>query len=314
MDFLSQSIEALCASDENRSKFEAAMRKVKEDVASGKLIITPKTDEERQQWERQQACWERDRYNADIGKENEIDGYNCEVCKNKGMVAEVLEEENSCRTIYKQCKCRAIRTFIRKAKASGLKDVMEKYTFASYETNEGWQKTLKETAMKFTTDDEHTWFFVGGQSGCGKSHLCTAICTRYLKQNKNVKYMMWRDDSNYIKSIINNSEEYQNAIQSYKKVDVLYIDDLFKMGKNQQGEVPRPTTADINLAFEILNYRYNNKSLVTIISSERRINDLMDIDTAVGGRIAEMTTNYGYALDIKDDPKKNYRIKGIVEL
>ena len=40
----------------------------------------------------------------------------------------------------------------------------------------------------------------------------------------------------------------------------------------------------------------------------------MDIDTAVGGRIEEMTTDYGYALDIKDDPEKNYRIKGIVEL
>lgn len=314
MDFLKQSIEALCRSDEDRTKLADAFQKVKEDIESGRLIINPTTDEERLQWEKDRAFRERDGYNNESGSEHEVDGYECPVCKNKGMVAEVVEEDAHYRVVYKNCKCRAIRTFIRKAKASGLKDVMKNYTFAGYEANEEWQKVLKDTAMKFATDKDHTWFFVGGQSGCGKSHLCTAICTHYLKQGKNVKYMMWRDDSNYIKSVINDSVEYQQAIQSYKKVDVLYIDDLFKMGKNQQGEVPRPTTADVNLAFEILNYRYNNKELVTIISSERRISDLMDIDTAVGGRIAEMTTAYGYALDIKDDAKKNYRVKGIVEL
>lgn len=314
MDFMKQSIEALCHSEENRSKLAEAIRQLKEDVDNGKIIMNPTTDEERHRWEMERAYWERDRYNSEDGAENEVDGYNCDECKNKGMIAEVIEEDGHYRCIYNNCKCRAIRTFIRKAKASGLKDVMKKYTFSKYETTEDWQTILKDKAMRFASDDEHSWFFIGGQSGCGKSHLCTAICTHYLKQGKNVKYMMWRDDSNYVKSVINDSEEYQKAINSYKKVDVLYIDDLFKMGKNQLGEVPRPTTADINLAFEVLNYRYNNKDLITIISSERRISDLMDIDSAVGGRIAEMTTDYGYALDIRDDVTKNYRIKGIVEL
>jgi hypothetical protein len=85
------------------------------------------------------------------------------------------------------------------------------------------------------------------------------------------------------------------------------------MGKNQMGEVPRPTTADINLAFEILNDRYNS-GRITVLSSERRIGEILDIDAAVGGRIYEMATPGGYALNIKDDAKKNYRTQAVVTL
>lgn len=315
MNFIKECIADIVGnSADNAEKYKTALRQMRDDIASGKLIVSPKTDDEKKQWLRERAYTERDSYNAETGKENEIDGYNCDICKNKGLIADVVEDENGCRTVYKQCKCRAVRIFIRKANASGLKDVLKKYTFSNYEIKEDWQKTVKERAMQFAKDDLHNWFFIGGQSGAGKSHLCTAICTYYLKQNKNVKYMMWRDDSNYVKSIINDSEEYQRAVQNYKKVDVLYIDDLFKMGKDQQGNVPRPTTADINLAFEILNYRYNNKGLITIISSERQLHEIVDIDTAIGGRIYEMTAEGGYAIDIKNDDKKNYRNKGIVEL
>ena len=53
-----------------------------------------------------------------------------------------------------------------------------------------------------------------------------------------------------------------------KKVKVLYIDDFFKGGI---------TDADFRLAFEIINARYNDKGLRTIISSEVKIKDLMKI-------------------------------------
>lgn len=314
MDGLMKFMEnSVLTSDEKISKFSEAMRKLKADVKSGKAIISPKTPEEYKVWERQRAETEVQSFNAEVGREHEIDGYHCELCKDRGMIAEMAEDDYGCRAVYRQCRCRAIRTFIRKAKKSGLTDVMKKYTFSAYQAKEDWQKQLKAAAERFVKDDAPRWFFIGGQSGSGKTHLCTAICTCFLRQNRNVRYMMWRDESSYIKSVVNDPERYREAVQGLKKVDILYIDDLFKMGRNQMGEVPRPTTADINLAFEILNDRYNG-GRITVLSSERQIGEILEIDAAVGGRIYEMATPGGYALNIKDDAKKNYRTKAVVTL
>ena len=85
----------------------------------------------------------------------------------------------------------------------------------------------------------------------------------------------------------------------------MYIDDLFKTGKADDNTVQKPTGADINAAFEIINYRYNNPSLLTIISSELSQDELIDIDEAIGGRIYEKST----AFSIGKNRDRNYRIK-----
>ena len=101
-----------------------------------------------------------------------------------------------------------------------------------------------------------------------------------------------------------NSDEYEELLKPWKTVDVLYIDDLFK---TEQGK--NPTTADVNIAFEILNYRYRNSKLITIISSERTIQEIVGIDEAVGSRIFEKSGNY--CINISKDIKKNYRLKNM---
>ena len=71
-----------------------------------------------------------------------------------------------------------------------------------------------------------------------------------------------------------------------------------------------PTPADVNVAFEIINYRYNNPSLLTIISSELTEADLLDIDEAVAGRIFERAKS----ISISKNRDRNYRIKKAVTL
>ena len=95
-----------------------------------------------------------------------------------------------------------------------------------------------------------------------------------------------------------------NVEKVWKKAEVLYIDDLFK---TEQGK--NPTTADINVAFEILNYRYRNPQLITLISSEKTIQELVRIDEAVGSRIFEMSRDF--CVNIGKDIKKNYRLKDL---
>lgn len=289
---------------------------IREKLKSGDVEIkdkkkeTPEEKKERIKRLEQTSC---DFFNGSKGSLNEADGYNCDVCKNRGGIMRLKETADSFYQVYTPCKCMKIRGMLQKLKRSGLSKSIKEYSFEKYETKEPWQENLKRLAIQFTKDDKNTWFYIGGQSGCGKTHLCTAITAHYLRLNKSAHYMLWRDEVTKIKSSITNAEAYEKMISELKTVEVLYIDDMFKMGKDQNGQVQRPTAADINIAFEIINYRYNNRDLVTIVSSERSIHDIMDIDEAVGGRIFERCSKGNYLFNIKKDVNKNFRRKEVTE-
>ncbi len=251
-----------------------------------------------------------DGLNATVGNRNEEDGYNCDICKNKGYIVRVVDKEDgNFYQVCTPCKCEEVRRSIMRMKRSGLKDVIKDYTFDKFQDEEPWQKTIKTAAMEYAKNPEG-WFFIGGQSGSGKTHICTAICREFLLGGKQVIYMLWRDDVVKIKGALTDSEEYAKLINKFKTAEVLYIDDLFKTGKAADNTVQKPTGADINVAFEIINYRYCNPSLLTIISSELSEDELLDIDEATGGRIYERAKS----ISIAKNRDRNYRIRKVVTI
>lgn len=221
-------------------------------------------------------------------------GYDCPKCKNRGHFAQDVDGE--IKTI--ECDCMKIRRSITAIEKSGLKDQIKKMTFDNYIATEDWQKICLDKAKRF----EKGWAYFGGQSGAGKTHLCTAIVGKMLKQGIQTKYMLWRDDSIKLKAKVND-EEYENLIGEYKKAELLYIDDFFKTQKDKP-----VTQADVNLAFEIINYRDNNPQSITIISSELLTEQLVEIDEATAGRIIKHSK--GFIFNIKQDRARNYRLKG----
>lgn len=116
--------------------------------------------------------------------------------------------------------------------------------------------------------------------------------------------MLWRDEATALKAVVNDDTEYQRLIAPLKTVLVLYIDDFWKTGGAENGGKKFPTPGDINLAFEILNSRYNRPELVTILSGEWTTDELMGIDAAVGSRIYQRAKDYHF--DIKRDPARNH--------
>lgn len=240
-----------------------------------------------------------DFFNNNIGHKNEIDGYDCSICKNKEFIAKLDESGNE---IFAYCKCHRIREMLRRAKNSGLGNILVDYSFDKFIASEGWQKENKAKAQEFCADAAARWFYIGGQVGSGKTHLCTAICAHYIKAGSDVIYMLWVEEAKKLKALVNDYYEYQQLIDKYKKTAVLYIDDFLKV---QNGE--EPTKADINLAFEILNSRLLSKDLITIISSEKTLIDLLQYDEATMSRIYQQTGNY--KIIIEKDLKKNYRLK-----
>lgn len=247
------------------------------------------------------ARQEAELLNMETGKAHEADGYDCTDCRNRGYhyYAEGIY------VTRRDCECQKARRSIRRMQASGLGNVIHKYTFSRYRTEEEWQRRIVETAEAFLDADGPQWFYIGGASGAGKSHICTAICRNLLKSNA-VHYMMWENECPELKSVVNDAEVYQKRMSHLKNVDVLYIDDFFSGRKTRNGEVIPPTGADVRLAREIMNHRYVNGK-TTIISSEWYSMEVYEIDAALGGRIVEMCGPH--CLNVKRGAEKNYRLK-----
>lgn len=257
-----------------------------------------------------------DDHNATAGDMNKEDGYNCDICKNRGNIAVVTQNEMFGYYTYglQDCKCCRIRNAIRRLNRSGLKNRVKECTFERYETQDAWQQTIKDKAMRFAASDGDDWFFIGGQSGAGKTHICTAAAIAKLKQGRELRYMEWREEVPKIKACIKDAPKYEEMMRELKTVAVLYIDDLFKVGRRPDGEIPMPTQGDINLAFEIINYRSSQPELITIISTERTMAELIEIDEAVAGRIAARSKQNGYCINLSSDSRKNWRMRGMTEL
>lgn len=249
--------------------------------------------------------------NSTIGALDKQDGYSCALCKNKGIIAyPEISELGYSTVVFRECVCMKPRRSLRRLERSGLKSLIKDYTFERFNVYKPWQGLMLNAARCYAKKPEG-WFFVGGQSGSGKTHICTAICRELLLSGRAVIYMLWRDTVAQLKAAVTDEKRYAELINEYKTVDVLYIDDLFKVGRSKEAAA-QPTSADINVAFEILNYRYNNPALLTVISSEYSIADIISIDEAVGGRIYERAKN-GNACSIKRDRGKNYRLRSATE-
>ncbi len=239
--------------------------------------------------------WQCDIYNELQGHLNESDGYNCDICKNKGQIAIISDDT----VINRPCKCTPIRDSLKILRESGLANC----TFDNFNCGEKWQEKLLETGRNFVETTRGEWLFIGGQSGSGKTHICTAVLRSLVFRYRiKVELFKWAEDSKRLKQLVNDPA-YTEAMNVYKTPKVLYIDDFFKIKRGEN-----VTAADVNLAFELLDYRYCNK-LLTIISSELSLDEIVDIDEAIGGRITQRSGRF--ELYISKDRKRNYRLKPI---
>lgn len=277
------------------------MESVREMLFRGSRSVPSYSPEEAQRLTAQMRV---EAYNSCTGS---LSGYDCKKCMNRGSLALLNEAGNG--ILMRDCSCMKIRRCVWKMESSGLSDIIRKYTFDSFRCNTDWQEKLRSTAETFAKKAD-SWFLLCGQSGAGKTHLCTAICRQLLLDGREVVYMPWREDITTLKGLSLDSEEREKQLQRIKTAEVLYIDDLFKNGRDKDGS-SMPTRADVELAFEIMNYRYNSR-LVTILSTERSPQELLEIDQALGSRITERSEEY--VLFVGPDSSRNYRLRSIVSL
>jgi len=263
----------------------------------------------------------RDRYNSSPGQLRdgyyistmqsdktfiEGDGYDCKLCLNRGDTMRIRDTGSGVYEAFDECRCMRIRRSIWRMKKSGLEKSIREMKFERFEVKEDWQQKMIDLAMRYVDEGARNgrWLYFGGQPGCGKTHICTAVAGKLLYE-MDLIYVVWPHISKKLKAIVNEAEEYEREVSRLQEVGVLYFDDLFKPVTNDSGERVPPTPADLKLAFEILNYRYINK-LPTILSSEWYINELAELDEATGSRIYERCGEF--AMSIGRDKDRNRRM------
>ena len=222
--------------------------------------------------------------------------HNCEICNNSRII--VWEDEDGY-VVCKPCTCAQAFDFENRIRKSGLLNVFEEFSFDKFEVKMVWQQKIKQKALDFVANPSGNWFFIGGQVGAGKTMICTAIVKELLEKGFDAMYVQYRQEIMKLKMSMEDFGNYTETMNRMKTVKVLYIDDLFK-GNNI------PSEADIRIIFELLNYRYINKDLITIISTEKNINDIISIDEAIGSRIYQRSRDF--QINLAQNKAMNYRL------
>ena len=228
---------------------------------------------------------------------NQENNYKCDKCKDMLFIE---QSDGS----YGPCECRQIRIAENKLKASGVSEEFRKMRFESFNYQNSVE-TLEAylTAKSYSKDfaeiraARKNSIILSGQVGSGKTHLGMSIANNLLDDSVGVIYMPYRSSITNLKQSITDEENYQREIRSYKEAHVLLIDDLFK---------GRITESDTNIIYEIVEYRYF-KNLPMIVTTEKTVDELLDIDEAIGSRIYEMSKNYLITMKGRG---LNYRLHG----
>lgn len=234
--------------------------------------------------------------NPDKSRDKPVGMENCKVCKGLGFI---LKKQENGQVISRYCDCAKKKISREKFERTEIANKYN-YTFKNFQAKEDWQKDILNTAKEYIESyDGNDWFYIGGQVGAGKTHICTAIL-RNLGELNNITYAYIKCDEELekLKQLTYEQQEKHNDILvNLKNVDLLFIDDFLRK---------MPTETDKSKLFDIINYRYlNNKAC--IFSSEKILGDILNIDEGIGSRIFEKAKNF--TLGIENDFDKNYRLK-----
>lgn len=224
------------------------------------------------------------------------DGIQCSRCGNTGFITgdniDGYETVTPCPACYER------RQVARRLKASGISpEDYENCRLTTFMADTEISRQMLSMANAYLTSRQPgQGFGLFGTAGTGKTHLCIAVCQEITrKYNEPHYYFSYRTEMPaLIKALKSYSNTYDDAVRRWKECDNLYIDDLFKMAV-RSGTDKNPASIepdDLKVMFDIINARYMNKK-ATLFSSEIAVNELSQIDGALGSRIYAMIKPYG---------------------
>ena len=196
----------------------------------------------------------------------------CQRCKESNGWIVISTPDNWYTEHMERCTCtqtQAVQNRIGKEQLVGF----ELLTFTTFEAYDANTLEIKDKARIYLKNPKHS-FLLLGESGRGKTHLAMAIANNLLAKKHGVLVFKYRDEIRKMQSAIN-TPEFEKMMYRFRNCEYLVIDELFKS---------KPSESELKIMYEIIDHRAaKGKSM--IITSEKTLNDLMDIDEALLGRI-----------------------------
>lgn len=240
--------------------------------------------------------------------------YDCDICKDERWIpidgsepkgTLIIEDYDfvESKTIYKKkCGCVIAREFERKLVRAGLEPIIEKIKNIPYVQKYDWQKENYKRAREFV-DNDKKGFVISGQTGSGKTLLLGKMLYNFAHKGKEVFYFDWHN--NYKGLLVDRYNVVNDDIMDkLLSVDVLYIDDLFKVMDNDYSLL---TNQEVMIARKIIDRRGQMPNLKTMVSMELNSNDLEEIEPSLNGRFIEMVGNFDNWIQMNPKEDRNIR-------
>lgn len=198
----------------------------------------------------------------------------CPKCNGKGFVFYQIDGYD----YAEKCRCLIAKEQAEAMEHSGLSQFWKTRTFDTFVAKNKQQKKAKELCQNFSSKGA----ILCGQVGSGKTHLAVAMLLETAKKGFRVKFVNYR---NLVRELSQNAmdrEYYKKIMYPYKNAELLVLDDLFKstVSEAQRGYI-----------YELVNARYE-KQKTTIVTTEKNISELMEIDEAIASRLIEMAGDF----------------------
>lgn len=229
----------------------------------------------------------------------------CPICHGKGYTFK--DDLDTLTRIAVRCSCTRAPQAERWADLSGNPRLKEQ-TLDRLEEYASWVSSIKKHAFDYVErirQGSSGWWYLSGQSGCGKTHTCGGIFLELMKQGKRGEYANWGKTMRLMSQAKFKGDVYDSIYNRMVGVPILYWDDFFKKRAGRM-----PTDDEFEASLEIINERYNDLNKITLFSSETHIQNIVSkYDEAIGGRIFERCCNGGFWTHIDANPARNYRLK-----
>ncbi len=223
----------------------------------------------------------------------------CDLCSDTGLRLDKVDGV----VVSTRCKCHNKRLILIALYKSGFYDeetgesVLDTMRFDNFDRDQDFQRAMYDLCQRFINQTESRFLALMGQSGAGKTHLATAVCGHYINKGADTIYTTFKKLMIEMKDKVTDDAAYGEVLRKYGGASLLYIDDFMKSA---------PTKADIDHSFELINLRVVSGK-ITIITSERSLDEIIGIDEALGGRVKQKCGEF--AMNIVKKEGRNYRTR-----
>ena len=143
------------------------------------------------------------------------------------------------------------------------------------------------------------WLVFMGETGCGKTHLASAIVNYRYEMGKPALFVVVSDFLDHLRSAFNPESKisYDQLFESVKTSPLLVLDDFGEQSTN-------PWVKE--KLYQLINFRYNSR-LPTVITTRLSLDEIMaDVDASISSRLVDRKISVTFAIiapDFRTDRK-----------